>query len=463
VSLLIPLPFLDIPIPSTAPEWGGFLGHRITIGTIFEIHILISGAVSGLTQLGPISEWIGYFRGRKEYDRLAHGTAHVLIYIFAFGAFTAILPVTILLVVLWGHLWSIITMITFWPFMIESGSFLAMVATVYIWYYTWPQLEGRFKPLHMMVGGILVIASFVQVLMIDIVASYMLTPTAPLQPFQVFLNPTEVPLQAHRLVANLAYAGYAFAAVGAFHLLWRRGKSPEDLAHFDWMTSFGMIWGTLLTLLQPAVGWSYAKEIQLHAYGSWYKMMLGDLSPAFLLQIFLLGLIFFVPQFYFDRRMTRSGARGTGVMRVLTILLAVTTVFAVLPSHFAFTFDQVQAEGMNRPFWEGGLLNPFGYMIPYKIAALTAMFVFSVTGLWLYMRSRRALDFSPLTASRQRWWEKTIPIVSLFLVMTMIVLMGFIRENGRFPDGIAGQVQLHGQQSIDQQGLNGEGLSGGFP
>ena len=40
-------------------------------------------------------------------------------------------------------------------------------------------------------------------------------------------------------------------------------------------------------------------------------------------------------------------------------------------------------------------------------------------------------------------WER----VSVYVP---IVLMGFIRENGRFPDGIAGQVDLHGQQTITQ-------------
>jgi len=32
----------------------------------------------------------------------------------------------------------------------------------------------------------------------------------------------------------------------------------------------------------------------------------------------------------------------------------------------------------------------------------------------------------------------------------MIVTMGFIRENGRVPDLIAGHIQLQGQQDISQ-------------
>ena len=131
------------------------------------------------------------------------------------------------------------------------------------------------------------------------------------------------------------------------------------------------------------------------------------------------------------------------MLRLLTILLLVATVFGVLPYHLAFTFDQVQAENLNRPFWEGGLINPFAAMIPYKIAALTAFVLFSLIGLHVYMRGLPKVVWG----GAARISEQGMLMVSLLLVSTMIVLMGFIRENGRFPDGIAGQVQLQGQQS----------------
>ena len=438
---------LDISLPSHAPDLGGFLGHRIAIGSMFELHILISGLVSGATQLGPITEWMGWMRRRRDYDRLAHGMAKFLIYYFAFGAFTAILLVSVLLVVLWGRLWTTITTITFWPFMVESFSFVMMVTLTYAWYYTWRELE-RFKVLHITLGALLIVASFIQVLMIDLVASYMLTPALPSNPVSVFLNPTEVPLQVHRIVANLAYVGYAIAAICAF-FLWRT-RNLEDRGFYDWGVSFGLIWGTAMSLLQPVVGYSYAKEIQLHAYGSWYKMMQGDLSPAFLLQIFVLGLIYLVPQLYFQRRLAQAGWRGRWVMRTLSLLLFLCLLFATLPHHLALTYDQVQAEGLNRPFWQGGLINPLGAMIPYKIAALTGYVVFSLTGLYAYLKGLPRIRWGQQTG---RAFNATLPVLSLVLVMLMIVLMGFIRENSRFPDGIAGQVQLHGQQPASPQSI----------
>lgn len=441
----------SLPLPPTAPDFGGFLGHRIAIGSIFELHILIAGAISGASQLGPITEWLGYMRKDPRYDRLAHGMGKFLVIYFAFGAFTAILAVAVLLVVLWGHLWSIVTNVTFWPFVIESFTFLVEVVFVYLWYYTW-DATARHKPLHIALGLFLALDSFVQVLMIDIVASYMLTPTQPGDPIQVFLNPTEIPLQIHRTVANLAYIGFGIAAVsGVIHL---RTKDLGRRAFADWAGSYGMLWGICMTLLQPVVGYSYAKEIQLHAYGAWYKMMRGDLSPAFLLQIFILGLMFLVANLYFQRRLQRAGARGAGVVRLMTVGMLVATIFAALPYHLAFTFDQVQAEGLDRPFWQGGLINPFAAMIPYKIAALIAFTVFSLIGLHVYTRGLPKVDWG----GAARWTEQGLLVVSLVLVSTMIVLMGFIRENSRFPDGIAGQVQLHGQQTTNQPSID-QGLS----
>jgi hypothetical protein len=41
-------------------------------------------------------------------------------------------------------------------------------------------------------------------------------------------------------------------------------------------------------------------------------------------------------------------------------------------------------------------------------------------------------------------------MVMAFLTMAMIVTMAYIRENGRAPDLIAGQMQIQGQQDIQQ-------------
>ncbi len=447
---------LAIQLPPHSPEFGGLLGQRIAIGSSFEAHILIAGLVSGASQLGPITEWVGYMRRRPEYDRLAHGIARFLVYYFSIGAAIAILVITALLTGLWGSVWAIINRVGFWPFFIEAWTFFLMVVGSYLWYYTWDLLRD-YKGLHMAFGGLLAVASFVQVMMIDVIASYMLTPSQPNNPLRVFLNPTEYPLQIHRTVANLAYMGFAVAAFAGFRYL--RSKDAAKRAFFDWAGSYGMIWGIGMTLMQPIVGYSYAKEIQLHAYGAWYKMMQGTLSSEFLGQIFLLGLMFLAGSYYFWRRLHASNAPNQGLLGLLTVLLAVTTVFATLPAHLAFTYNQVLASGKDRPFWEGGWVNPFAAMIPYKVGALIAYSVFAIAGLYWYLRGQREVVWGTARAVEQ--W---VLIASVFMVAAMIVLMGFIRENSRYPDVIAGQVQLSHQQVLSQQLISPvTGLSGTLP
>lgn len=441
---MTPLP-LDgvINLPAQAPDLGGLIGHRIAIGSMFEIHILISGLVSGFTMLGPIAEWLGYMRRRPGYDRLAHGTGRFLVFYFGFGAATAILLIAVLLVGLWGHFWAVLNRVLFWPFYVEAWTFLLMVITVYLWYYTWDLFRGPFKWLHMAIGGILAIASALQVAMIDIVASYMLTPVPPGNPVSVFLNPTSYPLEIHRTIANLAYAGYALAGFAAIRYL--RTRDLDERAFWDWAGSFGVIWGIAMTLLQPVVGYDYAKEIQLHAYGSWYRMMQGDLSPAFLAQIFLLGLLLLFPTWYFWRRLRSGGGRGAALMLGLVWLLGATTVFAALPYHLAPTYDQVLAVGLNRPFWQGGLINPFAAMIPYKVIALIAYTVLAIAAVFFYLRG-----MGPLPWGRAGRADQRLLMCTAVFTMAMIVLMGFIRENGRYPDLIAGQIQQQGQLPVSQ-------------
>ena len=434
------LPYLDLALPQTSPTLNGLTSYRIAIAVIALTHILISGLVSGATQLGPLIEWLGYMRQRPRYDRLAHGLARFSIYYFAIGAATAILFMTVLLTGLFGHFFTTLVRITWWPFFVEGWSFLAMVTLTYIWYYTWTPLE-RFKALHMSIGGLLALASIVQVTMIDVVGSYMLTPTNPADPIRIALNPTAYALNIHRLIANIAYIGFGIGALSG--ILYLRSRNAEDRAFYDWAGSFGMLWGIALTIMQPVVGYSYAKEIQLHSYASWFKMMMGELSPLFLWQIFLLGMMYLVGGLYFRRRLRSADVPGPRLLNLALIGLLVTTIVAALPYHIGFTLQDVVRAGLNRPFWEGGLINPLGAMIPYKVLALMLMDIFAIGAVVWYLRSLPFVSWGRAAVGEQR-----LLIISGVMVMAMIVTMGFIRENGRYPQLISGQMTVSGQQNV---------------
>jgi cytochrome d ubiquinol oxidase subunit I len=443
VAVISPwLHLLASQLPAMAPQGSNSVAARAAIGSLFSIHILIAGLISGAGELGPVIEWLGYMRQRPRYDRLAHGLGRFITLYFSFSSFIAILLITVLLVGLWGHFWTTMVTIAWWPLFIEAWSFVLQVVLAYLWYYTWDPLRA-FKGVHMALGGLLAIASFIQVYMIDIVASYMLTPTNPTNPIRLVLNPTSYPLTLHRTVGNLAYIGFAFGGFCAIKYL--RARTVEDRAFFDWAGSFGLIWGVAMTLLQPIIGYSYAKEIQLHTYGSWYRMMRGSLSTVFLWQMTLLGIMFLTATFYFARRLRTNEARGAGLLKLMSVGMVFTTLLAAMPYHLAFTLDQVEAAGLNRPFWQGGLINPLGAMIPWKVLALMTYTLIAIAAVVWYLRGLPGVVWGSARRGEQR-----LLMVSAVLTMVMIVTMAYIRENGRAPDLIAGQMRIQGQQNVER-------------
>lgn len=421
-----------------APGVGGQAGARLAIAVIALSHILSAGLISGAGQLAPIIEWLGYVRRRDDYDRLAKGIAKYLVMYFALSASLAFIFITVLLTGLWGHFWTSLVRVMFVPLTIELFAFLFEIIFAYLWYYSWEPLREH-KRLHLALGGLLVVADFLQVLMINVVASYMETPTQPNDLFKVILNPTFYELQVHRIVANLAYIGFFVAAVAGWRFL--RASDATKKTFYDWAGSFGMLVGIELTLLQPLVGYSYAKEIQLHSYGSWYRMMLGDLSTLFLFQMVLLGIMLLVAALYFARRLRSDRAPGHRAVFVMAILMIGTTLFAAMPYHLAFTYTQVQAAGLDRPFWQGGLINPLGAMLPWKVLALMAYSLLAISAVTWYLRGLRGVRWGNAGRGEQR-----LLVSSALLTAGMIIVMGVIRENGRQPDLIYGQMSVQGQQ-----------------
>ncbi|MBO0701424.1 MAG: hypothetical protein J2P38_00720 [Candidatus Dormibacteraeota bacterium] len=429
---------LFLALPSSPPFTHTTLWMTVVIGVIAELHIATAGLISGGGQFGPLVEVVGWVRRRAEYDHLARGIGKALAIAFAFTSVVPFVFVTVALTGFAGHFWTTIVRILWVPLVIELFSFLFEVLLVYLWYYTWDVLSGRYKPLHICLGLLLVLDDFLQVLMINTLASYMLTPGSG-HPGNIFLdmvNPTFYELQVHRIVGNLAFVGYAIGAYAGWRF--RRARDAQQRARFDWMGSFGILWGTVFTLFQPIVGYSYAKEIQLASYASWYRMMLGPLSNLFLFQILLLGIMFTVGGFYFASRLRRAAAPGARITRLLAWGLVASTVLAALPYQFAVSFDDIRGTSWDRPFWQGGLINPFGQMIPYKVVALMAMSLFTLAIVFFYLRGLRSTTWGEV--SRRSQW---LLMISVVLVTVMIVLMGFIRENGRSPDLIHGQISIH--------------------
>lgn len=477
-ALPVLLPVASTVTPQPVPT--NLFSNSSAVALVALLHLQVAAFIQGAAFLVVVSESISMVRGDQRHERLARTMLTGTTWMFGLGGALAILWVSWILLGMWATFFIALSRILYWAFIFEAGLFVTEIVVLYTVYANWDRLRA-YRRVRLGLVVLLAITLWWQQFFIDVVASYMLTPNGgDTNQLNQILNPTNLPLTVHRTVGNIAWAGAilgGFAAVrylrarrresgevrvaeaaaarsvGAMSATWysggaraetARAAAISDTAFWDWAGMWGAVWAIAATMFQPWIGYSYAKEIQLHAFPAWYRMMFGELSNVFLVQITLLGLIFILGTVYFWRRMRASGTRGQRTQVVVLVVLVLATLLAATPARFANSYAEIGANQL-KPWWDGGLLNPIGTMIPNKIVALLAMMfcaLVSVTGL-LRAHSRRELRWGD--ASRRSQWL----LVGLTLVVSsMMIVMGVIREHSRQPFLINGEMTIQGQQVV---------------
>jgi cytochrome bd-type quinol oxidase subunit 1 len=468
------------PIPTSN------VGGSIAVAIVATLHVQIATFLTGASFLIAVSEGISMVRGDDRHERLATGLLTGMAYTFTFGAALAIFWVLFILLGMWGTFFIALTRITFWPFVFEAGLFLTEIVLLYTLYANWGRLRA-YRRARFGLTILLAIALWWQQFFIDIVASYMLTPNGgDTNQLAQVLNPTDLPLTIHRTIGNIAWAGAIIAlvsgfrymrakrrerdvrveditperSVGAMSATWYtegagalRVAASSNVAFFDWAGTWGAVWAVALTMFQPWIGYSFAKEVQLHAFPAWYRMMFGDISTVFLLQIFLLGMIFILGTVFFWRRMRASGTRGIRTQLLMLAFLVLATVLAAMPARFSWTYADMVAANKTAAWWIGGWNNPIGTMIPNKVIALMVLMICALVSVTSVVRAHSRGELRWGDATRRSQWL----LVSLGVTVSlMMAVMGVIREHSRQPFLIEGEMTIQGQKVLNpvNQGLN---------
>ncbi len=416
-------------------------------------HVQFAAFQQGGYTILAVSDFLGWKRKDPHYERFSSSLVKVLGAAFAFGGAIAIFGVMIIFNGLWAHFYVSLQRVLFWPFVAEALAFVGEIICLYTLYANWDRL-AQARPLRLGVEILLAVNGLIQFTLIDIIASYMLTPRPSLDLAGNLINPTEIPLNLHRMVGNVAFAGGLIALSAGGRLLFTKVK--EKRAYLDWMGHYGMIYAIGFTLTQPLIGWAYAKEIQLHAYASWYDMMLGGLSVAFMFQVFLLGLIFTVGIYYLWRRVRSSGFRSPALGISVLLSLGAWALIST-PYSLSWSYESVFAANANVPIWQGGLIIPWGAMIPWKITALVTFTFVSIFALTIYAKH--------VSVGRLRWGDATrgqaAALVTVGVAIVLIMaLMGFIRENSRGPFLITNKMLINQQQNFVPTQQAGPALGG---
>ena len=103
-------------------------------------------------------------------------------------------------------------------------------------------------------------------------------------------NFTWMPINIHRILANVAFGGSIAAAYGAFKFL--GATTDEERAHYDWMGYIGNFVAISAFLTLPFAGYWLAKEIYAYSQSLGIVLMGGTFSWLFIIQAVLIGNLF---------------------------------------------------------------------------------------------------------------------------------------------------------------------------
>lgn len=275
----------------------------------------------------------------------------------------------------------------------------------------------------------------------------MLTPTPAQEILRVFLNPTAIPLNMHRVAGDLSLAGFVVGAYGAFRTL--RARDEEDRSYFDWMGHVGIIAGLGFLFIQPAVGLAYVEEIRVNAAGAFSTMMRGSLSWVFLVQIFVLSVLFFLGTLYMWLQVRKGSQPGQRMLQGALAVVGLSALLAIQPYHIGPSQDYAWIPAVN----------PLGAMQPWKYLALAGLTLGSLAGLVTYLgATRHGLNWGELAKGGRRAQYALLTLG--ILASVMMVVMGYIRESSRLPYLIYPQMNMEQGQvfpNADGQGTGQEG------
>jgi cytochrome bd ubiquinol oxidase subunit I len=409
------VPIGDIDIPG--------IGKEVVMATIWQSHILWSAAIIGLIFIGATAEYVGVLTKQIKYDRFAEGTALATILLFATGSFTPIFGI-LFLITLYPVFWSYMQNIMFWVLFAEAFMFVGEIILLYAWYASWEKLAYR-KKLHVVIGFMAAMFLTAQMTFINVVASYLLTPSdsAANNVGATFMNATFIPLNMHRFVGNISYAGFLIAGYAALRYL--RSTTESNREYYDWMGHWGLLWGFGFFLLQPFIGYGYLKSIREHNAPAFDYIMQGDKSWLFNMLAMMLGIISVTSVSYCLHKL-KYAVKPLPTLRNITLgalgFLAVFSLLNIIPANGNLVpqIGLVLFDGKGTEF-------PLGQMYPWKFFGIIGMILVGVFALGLYLKAT-AEGFYWGRAGR--WSQYALLTTAVAVIITMLV-MGYTRETAR--------------------------------
>jgi len=325
----------------------GNIPSRVIVWVLAQLHLLFAAFVLAVPIFALVIEAVGYFSRDPRYDKLAYEFTKLLSVSFSltatFGAF-----LTFMLIILYpafmNYLMSVFSP-TFLPYVLL---FFFEAAFLYSYYYGW----GKFHPVvHLGLGVGLNLVGTAIMFIANSWLSFQMSPAgvsesgAVISVWDAVTNYTWMPINIHRVIANVAFGGSVAAAYAAWQFL--NAKTDEERAHYDWMGYTGNLVAIMAFLPLPFAGYWLASEIYAYNQALGIMMMGGVFSWLFIIQAVLIGMIFLAANYYLWTGMGRveGDDRFRGAIKYLVAAIAICIAIWATPRAIPASSSEIKAMG----------------------------------------------------------------------------------------------------------------------
>ncbi len=402
-------------------EYGDFpvIGSRAAVWIAAQVHLMFAAFVLGVPMFAVVTEAIGIFGKDERYDRLSKEFTRLLLIAYSATAMWGAVLVfflTTLYPSFWSHLAEIFE-VSMW---IYVGLFFVESFTLYLYYYGWERWkEGRAKYAHWGLGILLNVWGTAVLFIADSWLTYMMspaegvtadTPASAIGTWVAITNATWMPINIHRIIANVVFGGSVVGAYAAYRFL--TSKSDEERAHYDWMGYVGNFIAIGALIVLPFAGYYLGREIYEYNQQMGITMMGGFMSWLWIVQAFLIGVLFLAGNYYLWVGMERipGAERFTPYTKWMLLVLIIGVIVWATPH--TMIADRAELEAM------GGSHHPFLGVLGVMSAKNTAVNLMILTTFLSFLLYRRA-NRRPTVS-----WARTGTIVqgALFAIAAVVVL-----------------------------------------
>jgi cytochrome d ubiquinol oxidase subunit I len=430
----------DLPLQ----ELFGIYGRSIAIAFVMLSHVLYANLHLGGSWVAVTSETMYIKNGTSRFNRLSRSITLFNVMLFSLGTTFATAGVLFFIVFV-PNLATNLFHIYWWPLFLEVITFFLEVFFLYTYWFSWDKIKTKY---HQILGYGYAITVFFQTLFINMVAAGMLTPGTPTVTFgsdgiitmaindlySWWFNPTTWLLTIHRFVAAVSVFGFILVLLAMFHY-----KDRPDVAskkYWDWVGSWGMMWGLAGLVFQPIIGLAYVNQLFYSVNISFQMMMHGPRAWEMLLMVGLLSALFLIILVYYIDRKEKILNRDENLkykrlFNWFLIIGAVCAFFLVQPSWLGDNFE----------FEANSVFNPLGIMGIKYIALLGLMIV----GILVV-----AIDIKMLKKMKEGEWGRLSSVSRYAGILTgvvgmfIVIVMGYVRESARAPYTIFGILPVEG-------------------